>query len=175
MTICDQCSSAIKSLRPHNEPLAHLKRESKIYALLPSYQDTSEIKCWICYKFFQWLEVEDVGVFDMWRKESLRVVFHVYARVQIDKPELSPVLAPFFIQILPPGYADLGCEIELNFFTGEGMVVFPKELFLLRNTLHPELILIAPRPFCKPGHCPEIWRNRRTQIRPYLRLVQSMY
>ena len=130
MPICGQCSSAVRNLLPHDWWLAELERGgSKIHAILPRYQDLSDVECWICYKFFEWLELEDPGVLEMWRKESLPVEFELSGRIQIAKPGSSPVLAPFFIQILPPGYTDLGCEVELDFITSEGMVLFPKNSF----------------------------------------------
>lgn len=65
----------------------------------------------------------------MWRKESLPVEFELSGHIQITKPNSSSALAPFFIQILPPGYTELACEVELDFITSEGMVLFPTNGF----------------------------------------------
>ena len=139
MPICDQCSSAVRNLRPHDWPQTEPKRGSQIHATLPRYQNLSDVECWICYKFFQWLDLEDPGILEIWRKQSLRVEFQAYGRIQIDKPQPGPDLGPFFFQIVPPGYTEdnLGCEVELNFITGEGIGLFPKSCFFSQVPWHP--------------------------------------
>lgn len=125
MTICDHCSSAVRYLRPHDFARRN-NSENTIHVALPRYQKLSDINCWICYKFFLWLELENPKVLDIWCEESLPVTFHSYGRIQVVKLGSGPFLAPLAIEILPPDYTegdDMGCEITLNFITVEGIVV----------------------------------------------------
>ena len=147
MTICDHCYSAVRNLRPHD--YVRLNGESKIHVVLPRYQRLSDVNCWICYKFFQWLELEDPEVLEIWCKESLPLTFHNYAHMQVYKPGSGPILAPLAIEILPPGYTkdDPSCEVALNFITGEGMVFLQRSCFLEGITLMFEVDLIATRPY----------------------------
>jgi hypothetical protein len=119
MPVCSRCCMVIQKLRPQQVPPL---QEDPVKVELPILQPTEYINCWICHKFSQWLETEDLPLFEEWRRRPLLVTFCVYGRpVLINGP--PGLLLPLFVGIRPDNVNEEdSCDIELNFIPDEGNV-----------------------------------------------------
>jgi hypothetical protein len=117
MPVCNRCSTVIQKLRPQQTPLV---QTNPVKVELPFLQPTEYANCWICHKFSQWLETDDLLLFEEWRRRPLLVTFFVYGCPLLIKGPPG-FLLPLFIGIRPESYDDEDfCDIELNFIPHEG-------------------------------------------------------
>ena len=131
MGVCVRCSSTIRQLHQDQPPPRNV---GYVFVRLPTFRSKCVRSCWICYKFSQWLKVNNPKVFRAWRRRSLRVKFHRFAQFFSEEPQQNTLL-PLFIDIVPAGYEgdSNSCGVELNFMPAAGNVTTYRYLALYRS------------------------------------------
>lgn len=122
MGVCQRCSAAIRALALHDWRGSE-DPGSKFVTTLPKYQTTEVLDCWVCTKFYEWLDIIDQTSSLKWRTEGLEVEYKFYQRILMGGVGVSREdgLPPLAILMNPPGSSEENaCYIELNFISSPG-------------------------------------------------------